>query len=787
MSSTPPRSKPPANGFVALARKVYNPIGFKKGYNFTLFVITVGGMMGFALARMMYFNIDGVFCNPDHKQRTLPGECYFYQSGTGRAGIIMHLVGMVPGGFLACLQFVPVIRHKALLFHRINGYLVLLLSVVGITGVLMIVRRTFGGGVSMQTVMGAGSIMFLGALGLSIYNIKKLQIEQHRAWMLRAWVYAGFIITMRIISFLAVMITADSGYYQVKQCAVLDFIFRHNQTKVLDLYPGCGGYYSGESPGLNVIVHSNYHAHQPAEIAAGFTSVFDAGSWLALAIHAILVELYLEAGMKNAGNAGLTVQRLGDAEPWLPPVGLQRSEHSRTPSSDEEMREKSTGPPEGLADLEAALDGLIRQDTAVTDNDLVLSPFGAPLVALLVKVAGGVLGLDIDRDVLALARCKRHLCEALELLEGPVDLGLLFGRDIDLHNLSALHLARVLDGDVDGDLAVLLCDLEFAEAEARVRQAMAEREENGAVDVLVVAIADVNVLAIQRAAGLGAVVEVGWVVLDTLGEAEGELGRGVDVAEEHVGDGVACLVAAVPCLDEGFDVLNPWHAHGGSRLVDDDGIGVRLGDGRDELVEVARQVHVGAVVALCLPVGIEAGADDDLVCVLGEGSGLGDLGLVINDLAAADAQGAAAEYDIVALQLGRRGRGELDLKGVRLTLLKLNAALLLKGCGTEEGVALALLGAVVDDQLVVDKEVGRAADDETELVGAVLLSNEGAFKVGVPEVGLELGVVIVDKQQLRLGQDELVEAFAVVVRRGLVVGTHRHTGLAVGRLADVAQ
>ncbi|CCF38960.1 hypothetical protein CH063_09919 [Colletotrichum higginsianum] len=359
MSRTPPHSTPPANGFIALARKLYNPIGFKKGYNFVLFVITAGGMMGFALARMMYFNIDGVFCNPDHKQRTLPGECYFYQSGTGRAGIIMHLTGMLPGGFLACLQFVPVIRHKAILFHRLNGYLVLLLSIVGIIGVFMIARRTFGGGVSMQTVMGTGSIMFLSALGLSIYNIKKLQIEQHRAWMLRAWVYAGFIITMRIISFLAVMITADSGYYQVKQCAVLDFIFKHNQTRVLDLYSDCGGYYSGENPGLNVIVHGNYHAHQPAEIAAGFTSVFDAGSWLALAIHAILVELYLhltpaeaerlrrisyqrqlEAGMKNAGNAGLTVQRLGDAEPWLPPVELQRAEHSRTPSLDEDMREK---------------------------------------------------------------------------------------------------------------------------------------------------------------------------------------------------------------------------------------------------------------------------------------------------------------------------------------------------------------------------------------------------------------------------------------------------------------
>ncbi|OLN81155.1 hypothetical protein CCHL11_09527 [Colletotrichum chlorophyti] len=361
MSPTPP-SNPATNGLVALARKVYHPIGFKKGYNFTLFVITAGAMTGFVLARMMYFDIDGVLCNPDHNQRTVPGECYIYQSGSGRAGIIMHLAGMLPGGFLACLQFVPVIRHRAVLFHRVNGYLILLLSVVGTVGVLMIVRRSFGGGVSMQTVMSTGSVMFLGALALAVYNIKKLQIEQHRAWMLRAWVYAGFIITMRIISFLAARITAgsDSAYYQVKQCAVVDFIFRHNQTRVLSLYPDCGAYYSGENPSAHVLVHANLGAHQPAEIAAGFTSVFDAGSWLALVIHAILVELYLhltpaeaerlrrisyqrqlDAGMKNAGNAGLTVQRFGDAEPWLPPTELQRAEHSATPSSDEEMREKN--------------------------------------------------------------------------------------------------------------------------------------------------------------------------------------------------------------------------------------------------------------------------------------------------------------------------------------------------------------------------------------------------------------------------------------------------------------
>ncbi|KAL3302605.1 microtubule associated protein [Colletotrichum asianum] len=362
--SPPPR--PPANGFITFVRKIYNPLGFKKGYNFTLFFITAGAMVGFILARLMFFDFKGIFCNPDYRSGALPGECYYYQSGTGRIGIIMHLAGVLPGGFLACLQFIPVIRHKAILFHRLNGYLVLLLSIVGIIGVFMIARRTFGGGVSMQTAVGGGSVMFLGALGLAIYNVKKLQIEQHRAWMLRAWVYAGFIITMRIISFLAARIVAntDPTYYEVKQCAVLDFIFRHNQTKVLGFYPDCGGFYSGEYPGLNVLVHANVDAHQPAEIAAGFAAVFGAGSWLALAIHAILVELYLhltpaeaerlrrisyqrqlEAGMKNAGSAGLTAQRLGDAEPWLPPNELRRIEDNSTPSSDGDMREKRVSSP----------------------------------------------------------------------------------------------------------------------------------------------------------------------------------------------------------------------------------------------------------------------------------------------------------------------------------------------------------------------------------------------------------------------------------------------------------
>lgn len=47
-------TRPPANAFVARARKVYNPIGFSKGYNFILWFIFVGALFGFALARRMF-------------------------------------------------------------------------------------------------------------------------------------------------------------------------------------------------------------------------------------------------------------------------------------------------------------------------------------------------------------------------------------------------------------------------------------------------------------------------------------------------------------------------------------------------------------------------------------------------------------------------------------------------------------------------------------------------------------------------------------------------------------
>jgi uncharacterized membrane protein len=78
-------------------------------------------------------------------------------------------------------QFVPIIRHKVLLFHRINGYIIILLALVGNAGALMIARTTFGGHIETQTAVGLLVILTTVSLGMAYYNIKRLQIDQHRA------------------------------------------------------------------------------------------------------------------------------------------------------------------------------------------------------------------------------------------------------------------------------------------------------------------------------------------------------------------------------------------------------------------------------------------------------------------------------------------------------------------------------------------------------------------------------------------------------------------------------
>ncbi|KAL8873328.1 MAG: hypothetical protein Q9174_001187 [Haloplaca sp. 1 TL-2023] len=320
------------NTFVRKARKVYRPIGFQKGYNFVLWFIFAGALFGFTLARLQYLSIDGSF-----REGSSPGEWYYLRNGHEKIGITLHLATILPAGLLVVFQFVPAIRHKFLIFHRINGYVVVLLLILSNAGALMIARHSFGGEFETQVYVGLLAIMTTVGAVLAYYNIKRLQIDQHRAWMLRTWFYAATIITLRIIMIISAQILgAAGGFYQAWPCDKISFLYEDNSAGFQNDYPQCFAA-NGTMDGW-VAVRAKF-ADTSTQIGASLGVTFGSAGWLALVLHAIGVEIYLqmtpresnrlravsyqrqlEAGFSHPGSSGLTVDRLGDSDRWQPPV-----------------------------------------------------------------------------------------------------------------------------------------------------------------------------------------------------------------------------------------------------------------------------------------------------------------------------------------------------------------------------------------------------------------------------------------------------------------------------------
>lgn len=142
----------------------------------------------------MYLDFENQFCPTTSRpgNSAAPGECYYFRTFTRyKVGIIMHLAGVLPAGLLAVVQFTPFIRRRWIIVHRISGYASMVLYFFSVVGALMIARHSFGGGLDIQVWIGFVGIGTLVCFLLAMINIKRLQIEQHRAWMLRGWFYVS--------------------------------------------------------------------------------------------------------------------------------------------------------------------------------------------------------------------------------------------------------------------------------------------------------------------------------------------------------------------------------------------------------------------------------------------------------------------------------------------------------------------------------------------------------------------------------------------------------------------
>ncbi|KAI1740113.1 hypothetical protein F4680DRAFT_448308 [Xylaria scruposa] len=281
--------RPFANVITSIVRQ----IGFTKMYNFQLWFLFLGSFLGFTVFRLQFLDFYGVFCSATVKSATrhaAPGECFYFLQQPYTIGIILHLATILPAALLVCIQFVPVIRRKATLLHRVNGHIIIILSVLSMAGVYIIAPRTFGGGLDAQALLGVLSVAFLGALLMSYISVRRHQIDQHRAWMIRAWFWAGCIITGRMISII-VLKTVKSLPYYAMPC---DKIHSMLQDRTLDLYPECRSFYSGENLQQNVVVRTEFnHPTSVVEVAAALDSAFGMAYFIAFLLHILGVEIYL--------------------------------------------------------------------------------------------------------------------------------------------------------------------------------------------------------------------------------------------------------------------------------------------------------------------------------------------------------------------------------------------------------------------------------------------------------------------------------------------------------------
>lgn len=217
-------------------------------------------------------------------------------------GLTLHLAAILPGGFLSVFQFIPKIRHSFLTFHRINGYIIYLLLILGVLGGAMLTRRTLGGAFGAQLANATTALMTIISASLAYYNIKRLQVDQHRKWMLRTLFYMGSIITDRILNFAITDILFKymkyDKYFTVWECDEVKY--------TLDQYGLPAGYFAAFYPSCldETVPALGYKGWVPVRAALGGTAgpemiasairwSFSGTLFWGLVLHAIGVEIYV--------------------------------------------------------------------------------------------------------------------------------------------------------------------------------------------------------------------------------------------------------------------------------------------------------------------------------------------------------------------------------------------------------------------------------------------------------------------------------------------------------------
>ena len=93
----------------------------------------------------------------------------------------------------------------------------------------------------------------------------------------------------------ATIIANKGGYYTSRPCAQIAYTFQTlgNAAAITTyLYPDCKAFFNGSNPDQQAVVPLNLNG-PPEQVGATLGESFSMAVWLALAIHAIGVEIYV--------------------------------------------------------------------------------------------------------------------------------------------------------------------------------------------------------------------------------------------------------------------------------------------------------------------------------------------------------------------------------------------------------------------------------------------------------------------------------------------------------------
>ncbi|CAE6439783.1 unnamed protein product [Rhizoctonia solani] len=271
--------------FRAGYRKLSTTLGFKERFSLTFFIVFGGALLGFCLSRLMMLAPSNVI----HK--TVAGEWYWYRQALYKPNIFMHIYMSIVGGILASLQFIPIIRRKKMIIHRINGWIVFLTLGVGSVAGSIVARRAFGGDLNSEAAYYTLGFMIGPSAMLGVFFARfRVNVALHREWMLRTVSYSGSVITARFITIMArAIISAIGTYYAMWRCDEITFLLKDSEI-IQDLFPVC---VNATRPKRTFVpVHASIH-QEPINFGSTYRVTFGMALWLAILIHLAGTELYI--------------------------------------------------------------------------------------------------------------------------------------------------------------------------------------------------------------------------------------------------------------------------------------------------------------------------------------------------------------------------------------------------------------------------------------------------------------------------------------------------------------